>query len=201
MAWTLRGRDIEHCNRNSICPCFTSALSRPGDHERCQGFIAFDIDSGEADGVDLSGRRAIFVQDAPGAMAEGDWKVGIIVDDGATDEQAQKLADILTGTAGGPMSGFTPLIGEMVGIERAPIAITRDGHTHRIAVGSMIDAEFQDEVHPGASEAVQLVNTPGVPFGPPVTISPPTKSIIKAFGLEIDNSDRHGTTAEIDWSA
>jgi len=34
-----------------------------------------------------------------------------------------------------------------------------------------------------------------------VTVSPPTKSLIKAFGIEIDNSGRHGTTSEIDWQA
>ena len=199
MAWTLRGRNIEHCNCNSICPCYTSALTRRGDYDRCQGFIAFDVEQGEADGVDLSGRRAIFVQDAPPMMAEGNWKVGVIVDDGATDEQAERLAAIISGQAGGPMAGFAALTGEYLGVERAPIEIASDGHTHSVRVGELIDAEFQDEVHEGASEPVQLINTAGIPFGPPTTISPPTKSIIKAFGMDIDNSGRHGTHATFDW--
>ena len=201
MAWSLSGRNIEHCNCNSICPCYSSGLARPGDEERCIGFIAFEIEAGQADGVDLSGRRAVFVQDSPGAMAEGNWKVGIIVDDEATDEQADHLAQILTGAVGGPMEAFGQLTGEMVGVERAPVTISHDGHGHTIRVGSLIDAEFQDELHEGATEPVQLTNTPGVPFSEPITISPPTKSVIKAFGIDIDNSGKHGTTATFDWSA
>lgn len=201
MVLALRGRVIEHCNCNSICPCFSSALARPGDQERCQGFIAFEVEAGHLDGVDLAGRRGVFVQDAPPMMAEGGWKVGVIVDDGATDEQAEALASIINGSAGGPMAGFAPLIGEFIGIERAPITITHDGHTHAIVAGDLIDAEFEDEVHVEGADPVQLINTPGVPFGPPVTISPPTKSIIRAFGMEIDSSGRHGTTSEIDWQA
>ena len=99
------------------------------------------------------------------------------------------------------MAGFAALTGEFLGIERAPITITHDGDTHTVSVGEMIDAEFKDEIQVEGADPVQLINTPGVPFGPPVTISPPTKSMIKAFGIEIDNSGRHGTTSEIDWHA
>jgi hypothetical protein len=52
-------------------PLHSSALARTGDYECCQGFIAFDIEQGEADGVALSGRRALFVQDAKPMMVEG----------------------------------------------------------------------------------------------------------------------------------
>jgi hypothetical protein len=201
MALSLRGRVIEHCNCNSICPCFSSGLTRAGDYERCIGFIAFEVDAGELNGVDLAGRRGVFVQDSPPMMAEGNWKVGVIVDAEATDQQAEALASILNGTAGGPMAGFAALTGEFLGIERAPITITHDGDTHTLSVGAMIDAEFKDEIQVEGADPVQLINTPGIPFGPPVTVSPPTKSLIKAFGIEIDNSGRHGTTSEIDWQA
>ena len=200
MAWTLSGRDIEHCNCDSICPCFTSGLTRAGDYERCQGFIAFHVEKGEADGVDLSGRRAVFVQDSPPMMAEGGWKVGVIVDDEASEEQAERLAAIIAGHVGGPMEAFAALTGEFLGVERAPIEITSEGHTHTVRVGDLIDAEFEDEVHEGVSEPVGLINTLAAFWLSPVTISPPSKSIIKAFGMEIDNSNRHGTNARFDWS-
>ena len=61
------------------------------------------------------------------------------------------------------------------------------------------DGEFADMVHEGADAPVQLVGA-ALPFGPPVTISPPSKSLISVFGLDIDNSGRHGTTSSVSWS-
>ena len=117
----------------------------------------------------------------------------------------ESTADVFnTGLHGDPstpvMEAFAALTGEFLGVERAPIEITSDGHTHRVRVGDLIDAEFEDEVHEGVSEPVGLINTLAAFWLSPVTISPPTKSIIKAFGMEIDNSNRHGTNARFDWS-
>jgi hypothetical protein len=98
------------------------------------------------------------------------------------------------------MAGFAPLVGECFGVERASIQISHDGDRHFVKVGDLIDAEFQDEVHEGASGPVQLIGTGGLPFGPPTTIAPPTKSIINAFGMEIDNSGRFGTHSTFGWT-
>jgi hypothetical protein len=201
MAWSVRGRTIEHCNCNSICPCFTSGLARPGDFERCVGFIAFEIERGEADGVDLSGRSVVFLQDAPGVMVEGNWKAGLIIDDRADAAQTEKLTGIFSGQAGGPLAAFGPLIGEFLGVERAPIVFGHSDGTHTLSAGQLIDAEFKDEMHPGAPGPVQLLNTTALPFIEPITVSPPTKSLIKAFGWTVDNSGRHGTTSSFSWSA
>ena len=201
MPWSIRGNDIEHCNCNSICPCFTSGFVRAGDYDRCQGFLAFEIEEGQADGVNLSGRRVVFLQDAPGQMMDGNWRAGLIIDDGADASQTEKLTAIFSGAVGGPLAGFGPLISEFLGVERAPIDIVHGGGVHSIRAGTLIDAEFKDEVHAGAQGPVQLLNTAALPFEGAVTVSPPTKSIIRAFGMSIDNSGRHGTTSRFNWSA
>jgi hypothetical protein len=46
-------------------------------------------------------------------MTEGTWKLGVFVDEKATDEQADKLVKVFTGQLGGPMAGLTPLVGEV----------------------------------------------------------------------------------------
>ena len=199
MAWTLTGRAIEHCNCDSVCPCFTSALVQKGDYERCRGFIGIHVDEGGSDDVDLTGRTVVVVIDAPPQMAEGNWSVGVIVDDGATDEQAELLSAIMTGTGGGPMEAFGPLIGTHLGIEKAAVDFVSEGGSHSLVASDRIDAEFADMVHEGADAPVALIGA-ALPFGPPVTISPPTKSLINAFGLDIDNSGRHGTTSAVNWS-
>lgn len=199
MAWTLEGRAIEHCNCDSVCPCFTSALGQQADYERCRGFIAVHVDDAGGDAAGLDGLTGIIVIDSPPMMADGNWTVGVVVDEQASDEQADLLAAILTGEAGGPMEAFGPLIGTRAGIERAEIDFVSDGNDHSVRAGSAIDAEFADMVHEGAEQPVQLIGA-ALPFGPPVTISPPTKSLITVFGLDIDNSGRHGTTSKVDWA-
>ena len=199
MGWTIRGRAIEHCNCDSVCPCFTSALAQAGDYERCQGFIGIHVDEGSNGEVDLTGRTVAIVIDAPPAMAEGNWTVGVVVDDGATDDQAELLAAIITGEAGGPMEAFGPLIGTNLGIERAAVEFVSENGRHTLVARDAIDAEFADTVHEGMDDPVQLVGA-ALPFGPPVTISPPSKSLISVFGMNVDNSGRHGTTASVDWS-
>lgn len=199
MAWNIEGRAIEHCNCDSVCPCFTSALAQAGDYERCQGFIGIHVDSGSNGDMDLSGRTFVIVIDAPPMMAEGNWNVGVVVDDGATDEQAEFLAAVITGEAGGPMEAFGPLIGNRLGVEKAAIEFSSENGKHTIKAAGAIDGEFADMVHEGADAPLQLVGA-ALPFGPPVTISPPSKSLISVFGLDIDNSGRHGTTSRVSWS-
>ena len=44
----------------------------------------------------------------PGVMLEGNWSVGLIVDERATAEQEQAIAAIASGQAGGPMAALGP---------------------------------------------------------------------------------------------
>jgi hypothetical protein len=200
MPWAIQGKNIEHCNCNSVCPCLTSGLTRPADNERCTGFLAFDIESGQADGVDLSGRKVVVITDAPQMMPDGGWRIGVIVDDEASDEQVDGLMKAFGGQAGGPMAALAPLIGEVMGVERAPIRFDYGDGTTSVTAGDLVDAEFRDVVQEGASGPLQLVNMTVLPLGPPVNVSPPVRSHIRAFGIEIDNSDRHGTTSGFSWS-
>jgi hypothetical protein len=50
---------------------------------------------------------------------------------------------VFGGQLGGPMAGLTPLVGEMLGVERAQIEIDDDGLRHSVRVGDAIDFEIQ----------------------------------------------------------
>ena len=78
MSWQLSGTYFENCNCNVTCPCAVSGFSVPGDNERCIVLLAFHVDSGDIDGVDVSGLSYAVVADAPGAMVEGNWRVGLL---------------------------------------------------------------------------------------------------------------------------
>jgi hypothetical protein len=89
-------------------------------------------------------------------MTDGNWRLGVFVDDHATEEQFDKLVQVFGGQLGGPMAALTPLIGEMLGVERAEIEIHDDGLRHSVRVGSMIDFEVEDIVPFGICLVITL---------------------------------------------
>ena len=92
-------------------------------------------------------------------MTEGNWRLGMFIDDQATDEQAEKLTAVFGGQMGGPMAGIVPLVGEMLGVERASIEVVDDGLRHSVRIGDVIDFEIEDIVPFGieTGEPVRLV--------------------------------------------
>lgn len=55
MAWHLEGSFLEACPCDMVCPCITSGFTAPADVERCHMVLAFHIDAGEVEGVDVGG--------------------------------------------------------------------------------------------------------------------------------------------------
>src|SRR2546426_12439865 len=101
MSWQLSGTYFEACNCNVTCPCAVSGFSVPADNERCIVLLAFHVDSGEIDGLDASGLSYALLADAPGARAEGNWRVGWPLDAAASPEPATALAAVASGPRGG----------------------------------------------------------------------------------------------------
>jgi hypothetical protein len=200
MSWHVKGTYFENCSCDSVCRCTTSILTRPGDTERCLVVFAFHVDEGEVDGVDVGGLSLAMLGDTPQLMVEGNWRVGLFIDDGASQEQADALAGVFSGQLGGPMAALAPLIGEMLGLERAPIEYANEGTRHRVKVGDAIDIEIQDEVHEGMSEPAKLVNIP-LPWNTTVTIAQATRARVSAFGLEFENTGKNGHAAPFSWAA
>ena len=98
-------------------------------------------------------------------MTEGNWRLGVFVDDQASDEQFDKLVEVFSGQLGGPMAALAPLVGEMLGVERAAIEISDDGLRHSVRVGDGIDFEIEDivpfGVETGRAGAVRRHVPPG----------------------------------------
>ena len=77
MAWSLEGNYFENCSCDTICPCAWSGLTASATHDRCLAMLAFHVDDGEVEGVDVSELTFGLVVDSPPVMADGDWKVGV----------------------------------------------------------------------------------------------------------------------------
>ena len=124
MAYRMEGTYFENCSCEVACPCGASNLLLPATYERCRVLLAFHVDSGEVDGVDVSGTSVAMFADTPGQMTDGGWKVALYLDDRATPEQSEALGAVFSGGAGGHLAAVAPLIGEVAGV--APAAITFD---------------------------------------------------------------------------
>jgi hypothetical protein len=200
MAWKLEGTYFENCSCEMPCPC-TVTFDAGADYDRCQVLLAFNIRDGEVDGVDVGGLTAAVVADTPKVMTEGNWSLGLIVDEAASDEQAEKLGAVFSGQMGGPMAALAPLIGEVLGSERMNIEYEDDGLHHRVRAGDGIDIEVKDVVPFGVEDGqpAQLTNV-FHPAGSTLTIAKSARGKISAFGLDFDNTGRSAFSAPFAWS-
>ena len=119
MAWKIEGRYVENCSCDVICPCTWSNLSRPATNDDCRAVLAFRVERGEVEGVDVAGRTVVLAILTPKLMVDGNWQAGLLFDQDASDEQITLLTKVFTGELGGPMAGLAPLITEFLGAERA----------------------------------------------------------------------------------
>jgi hypothetical protein len=200
MAWSLKGSYIETCSCDLICPC-NATFDHGATYDYCRVTLVFNIREGEVDGTDIGGLKVAAIADTPKVMTEGNWKLGLFIDDNASDEQADKLGKIFTGQLGGPMAGLAPLVGEMLGIERAAIDVNDDGVRHSVRVGDAIDFEIEDIV-PFGVETGEPVRFQGMfhPVASDLTIAEATRSRINAFGIEYEGKTGL-STSDFSWAA
>ena len=186
MSWNLRGSYAETCSCELMCPCNLS-FDHGATYDYCRATLGFNIRGGAVDGTDVAGRTVALVADTPKVMTEGNWRVGVYIDDGANDDQFDKLVQVFSGQLGGPMAGLAPLIGEMLGVERAAIEMDDDGLNHSVKVGDTIEFAIEDIV-PFGVETGQPVKFSGMfhPVASDLTMAEAKRSRINAFGIEYE---------------
>ena len=118
MSWNLKGSYVETCSCDLICPC-NASFDHGATYDFCRVTLVFNIREGEIEGTDIGGLSVAAIADTPKVMTDGNWRLGMFIDERATDEQADKLTQVFGGQLGGPMAALAPLVGEMLGVERA----------------------------------------------------------------------------------
>jgi len=201
MSWKLDGTYFENCNCDWVCPCAISSLTAPASRDRCQAVLIYHVDAGQIDGSDVSGLSVAVVADTPKMMTDGNWNLGLIVDAKASAEQADRLGAVFSGQRGGPMAALAPLVGKVLGIERAPIDYVDNGLRHSARIGEGISIEVEDFVPPSLAGSAPTRLT-GVfhPSGSTLTIAKPVASHISAFGMEFHNEGRSAFSAPFSWT-
>ena len=85
------------------------------------------------------------------------------------------------------MGALGPLVGEMLGVERASFDLKDDGTRHSVRIGDAIDFEIEDIVPFGVEDG-RPIRFDGMfhPVGSDLTMAEAQRSRINAFGIEFE---------------
>ena len=190
MAWKISGTYLATCSCNLVCPCPVDGPPTSADGH-CHGHLVFQIAEGNLDDTDLSGVHVGLVNLFPSNLTSGGWKLGIVVDDGASDEQAQACERIFKGEEGGPFEQFAALTDEWLGMERGSVTFS-DGDTPS---ASIRDSKFSFEpvLGPDGSHTETTVHNAPFGFAPEFRVG---RSSGHQSNLGIEFDAIYGETAE-----
>jgi hypothetical protein len=140
VAYEIEGKLLEVCTCNVLCPCW---VGEDPDNKTCDTVIAWGIEKGSIEGVDVSGlTMAVSAHIPKNILIPKSWKAVVFVDERATAEQEGAMIRLFTGQLGGAVADLAGLIGEVVAVERAPITFTVEGGKGRLTIGKLVEAEM-----------------------------------------------------------
>ena len=201
-SWQANGQYYETCSCDFVCPCIPGQMAVDPTKGSCTFAMAFRIERGNFGAVSLDGLGFIILGLTPEAMGKGNWSVGVIADARASAEQRDAITSIASGSAGGPMAALSPLVGEFLGVESAPIEFDRKGTKWSVTAARLVDmaAEGAMGVDPNATEPLHLDNT-GHPAANRLALARALKSHVDALGLRWSDTSgkNNGQYAPFSW--
>lgn len=202
VSWNISGQYFETCSCDFVCPCILGQMAARPSKGWCTFAMALQIERGRYGDVPLDGIAFVVLGHTPEEMAKGNWSVGLVIDERASEEQRDAVTAIASGAAGGPMAPLSGLIGKFLGAEQAAIRIDRSGLKFTAKAGSLVDmaAEGQMGINPGATEPMFIENT-GHPVSDRLGLAHASRSHVHALGLTWDDSSgkNNGHFAPFNW--
>ena len=161
----------------------------------------FHIREGDVEGTDIGGLKVAFIIDTPKVMTEGNWRIGVFVDEQATEEQADKLVQVFSGSSADRWPGSPRSSARCSASNAREIDIRDDGLRHSVRIGDAIDFEIEDIV-PFGVETGEPVRFPGcsIPSASDLTMAEAKRSRINAFGIQYEGKTGL-STSEFSWAA
>ena len=195
--WKLNGSYFEACNCDAACPCVF--MSAPSEGE-CKALVAWHIDKGHYQDVNLDGLNIALAVHAPGHMLEVKWTTVVYVDDRAGKEQTQALITIFSGLAGGHPAGIASFVGTILGVKSVAIDYRAEGKTRSLRLGEVADMEI--EAMPGQGGAdITVTNIPFcVAPGYPAVVAKSNQLNLKDFGFNWHITNKNGFYSPFSYS-
>lgn len=185
--WTINGDYLESCSCKGACPCVYMGTPTEGD---CTALVGWHIASGRFGEVSLDGLNVAVALNSPGAMADGNWKAVLYLDQNANDAQQEALGAIFGGQAGGHPAMLASLIGEVRGVERMPIDYTIEQGRRHLKLGQSAEAEIY-AIEGQNGKNVTIENHPlAVAPGETLVVASSRSLRHQAHGINLDLSER-----------
>jgi len=200
--WRINGEYFEACSCDSVCPCPTSGLAARPTKGFCDVGLVFRIDRGLHGNTGLDGLCFAVLAHTPGPMGQGNWTVGVIVDERASAEQRAALTAIASGQGGGPMAALGPLIGRFGGVEAKPVKFEMSGMRRSVSIPGVLDLAVEGIAGANKGEPIYFENV-GHPVATKLALARASRSHLHAFGIDWDDTSgrNNGHFAPFAWSA
>ena len=98
------------------------------------------------EGTDIAGCKVALIADTPKVMTEGNWRVGVFVDERGQRRTVRPAGSACRGRPGWTDGGACPVDRRDAGRRARPIEVETEGLRHRVRVGTAIDFEIEDVV-------------------------------------------------------
>jgi hypothetical protein len=203
--WQITGDWFDTCNCSIPCPCTFAQPPTTGD---CEGILAWHIRTGNYGDVRLDGLNVMAAGVFTGNIWEGQSKASIamFIDERADPRQREALQMIFGGRVGGWPAIFGNFIGEVRGMEFAPIDFHVDADLASWRAGipgkltSSAEAIGGPTTPPG--KRVQVHNAGGCETGPGgiATYGRSTADKADTFGFKWNRTGRSSKHIGFTWS-
>lgn len=197
--WRVSGEFLVSCNCDVFCPCVLSLGKARPTEGHCYSCFGFRIDSGHAGSTTLDGLGLALLLEVPGPMEQGNWTLGLYLDERASLAAGEALTEIFTGRAGGPIGWWSIMIATFLGIRRVPITFETEGRGWRLAIPKVLDATI--EPIPGsAGDGIVRITNSRYWMSPDVVVSTAKKSRFRDWGRNWNLSGKSAEHGAFDWS-
>jgi len=199
-SFRVKAESVEACNCRHGCNCQFGGFPNEG---KCEFIIGYEVLDGRFGTVSLNGLRAVVAAKYPKAIHEGNGHVVLFVDEGASQEQVDAFATILSGKLGGmPWEALAGTIGRFEGPIRKPVEIRAAGERSIVRVDGAIDLRLTPLRDPvsGEEKEVHIVYPKGGFFWNDAKVA--TTEVMRAeYGdLRLDWPNGFASAAEVNWT-
>lgn len=202
VSWQISGEYFEACSCDSVCPCPTSGLAARPTKGSCDAGLVFHVERGRYGSTTLDGLNFAVLLHTPGPMIQGNWTVGLVLDERASAPQREALTTIASGQGGGPMAALGPLIGTFGGAEAKPIRIESSGMRRSVSIPGMLDLAVEGIAGANQVEPIYFENV-GHPAASRLALAKASRSHLHGFGINWDDTagGNNGHFAPFSWKS
>lgn len=201
--WSLKGDYFETCSCDYLCPCILTRMEAEPTGGECKVSMVFRIKKGSYGKLALDGLSFAVLGHTPGPMGEGNWRVGLVIDENASAKQVDALETICSGKVGGPMAMMAPLVGVNAGTVRGRFEIEKKKMSFSINVPGVLEQHGEGvESLPAPGQPIYIDNA-GHPANTRLALARGTRSRMHALGIDWDDVTRSHNAhfAPFNWAA